>query len=316
MKIARAATAGLVAVVLAGCGAVTGYKIRTAPPPAAHVSSASRPDAIHGRYLGYSVPGFPPDPANLLSLQHGTETQPDLISTYTTVGASFDAEAAWAITSLGALPVIQLDPDRVPLATIASGREDGWLRSYAQSVAAFGQPVVIGFAHEFNGPWWPWSFEHETPKVFVAAWRHIVTVFRQEGASNVIWMWTVNVSGPSTTALAPWWPGSHYVNWVGLDGYFYLPTETFSNVFDPTIGQVQKFTRAPVLINETGANPASGRVRAITNLFKSVASTPEVIGLIWFDYDKFKNHDWRIDDDPAALAAFRRGAVAYLKGNR
>ena len=27
----------------------------------------------------------------------------------------------------------------------------------------------------------------------MAAWRHIVTVFRQQGADNVTWLWTVNI---------------------------------------------------------------------------------------------------------------------------
>ena len=31
---------------------------------------------------------------------------------------------------------------------------------------------------------------------FVAAWRHIVTLFRAEGADNVTWLWTVNQRTP------------------------------------------------------------------------------------------------------------------------
>ena len=32
-----------------------------------------------------------------------------------------------------------------------------------------------------------------------------------------------------------WWPGSSYVNWVGIDGYYYSPSDTFTKVFGGTI---------------------------------------------------------------------------------
>ena len=89
-----------------------------------------------------------------------------------------------------------------------------------------------------NGPWYSWGWTHTRAKVFVAAWRHIVDVFRQQGASNVIWLWTVNVDPPNDNAIqnpARWWPGSSYVNWVGIDGYYYKPSWTFAPLFGPTI---------------------------------------------------------------------------------
>ena len=56
-----------------------------------------------------------------------------------------------------------------------------------------GRAVIIGFGHEMNGYWYSWGYRHTSPAVFVAAWRHIVTVFRQQGADNVTWLWTVNI---------------------------------------------------------------------------------------------------------------------------
>ena len=44
-----------------------------------------------------------------------------------------------------------------------------------------------------NGTWYSWGYQHTSPAAFVAAWRHIVTVFRAVGAWNVTWLWTVNV---------------------------------------------------------------------------------------------------------------------------
>src|SRR6185437_7678694 len=46
------------------------------------------------------------------------------------------------------------------------------------SVRDFGSPVVIGFGHEMNAYWYSWGYRHTPAATFVAAWRHIVTLFR------------------------------------------------------------------------------------------------------------------------------------------
>jgi len=70
-----------------------------------------------------------------------------------------------------------------------------YLRSYADAVIAFGHPVILSFGHEMNGTWYSWGYGHPPPATFVAAWRHIVRIFRAAGAANVTWLWTVIVAG-------------------------------------------------------------------------------------------------------------------------
>ena len=41
---------------------------------------------------------------------------------------------------------------------------------------------------------------------FVAAWRHVVRVFRAAGAANVTWLWTVNTIQGASSSLSQWWP--------------------------------------------------------------------------------------------------------------
>ena len=109
----------------------------------------------------------------------------------------------------------------------------------------FGHAVVIGFGHEMNGSWYSWGYGHVAPSTFVAAWRHIVTLFRSQGAENVTWLWTVNQDRPGTGPVASWWPGAQYVTWVGIDGYYIRPSDTFATVFGRTIDQVRAFTHNP-----------------------------------------------------------------------
>lgn len=96
--------------------------------------------------------------------------------------------------------------------------------------------------------------------MFVAAWRRIVTLFRRLGARNVAWLWTVNTIHPQSGVPfpRPWRPGSSYVNWVGIDGYYLDSSSLFASVFGPTIADACVLTRDPILIAETSAGPAAG----------------------------------------------------------
>lgn len=295
------------AVVPAGCS--TGGQSDTVP-----VSSSSCPShTTSDRYVGFSVPEFPPSPANLTALRQATGIDPTAVSMYISLGSKLDMAAVMSICAQGALPLVEIDSDQAPLSEIASGSADGVLAGYAKSLASLHSPVAVDFDHEFNGSWNAWGFKRQSPADFIAAWQHVVTVFRQNGAANVIWVWNpaVFLSGTSSD-LRSWYPGDAYVTWVGLDGYFTGPESTFSTVFNPALHVVREFTHHQVFIVETGANPASGRVRAIRSLFAGLAETPSVLGFIWFDYDKYVGHDWTINDDAAALSAFRAGARQYM----
>jgi mannan endo-1,4-beta-mannosidase len=296
-------------VAAAGCSAVTGTQPAARPslPPMSAPSPAAR-------YAGFSVPGFPPDPGRLAALEAAAGVRATAVSLYIGLGSPLDTAAVSSLQSSGALPVIEIDSDKVPLAKVADGAGDGALAGYARQVAALRRPVAIDFDHEFNGPWFSWGFRHETAAVFVAAWRRVVSVFRAAGASNVAWIWDPNRGSSVTTALRPWWPGGAWVTWVGIDGYYFTPQATFATVFTPTLAQVRAFTRKPVFIVETGIIASPSRASQITGLFAG-ARKAGVIGVIWFDYSKRSAtgapHDWRIDGAPASLAAFRAGAREF-----
>ncbi len=118
---------------------------------------------------------------------------------------------------------------------IAAGHYDRYLRAFADAVRSFRHPVVIGFGHEMNATWYSWGYGHVPAATFVAAWRHVVTVFRQQGADNVTWLWTIQADIKGSGPIRGWWPGADYVTWVGIDGYYYRPSDTFGTVFGATI---------------------------------------------------------------------------------
>lgn len=80
------------------------------------------------------------------------------------------------------------------LAAIAEGRHDDFIREYAQNCVVFGKPIMLRIMHEFNGVYYPWSGyrNNNDPNLFIAAFRHIVDIFRRQNATNVTFMWSPN----------------------------------------------------------------------------------------------------------------------------
>ncbi len=227
-------------------------------------------------YLGVYADGVPASYTEVTAFANATGARPDVVMYYSGWYVPFPVGFATTAARNGAAPLVQMDPDGIKIAQIASGRYDGYLSSYAENVRAYGHPVILSFGHEMNGDWSSWGYRHTSPAVFVAAWRHIVNLFRALGARNVTWLWTVNIinntKGGNIPSPAPWWPGSSYVNWVGIDGYYLKPSWQFAPLFGPTIGAVRTLTSDPILVAETGATPAADQPAKIANLFAGIRS--------------------------------------------
>ena len=279
----------LLAIALAAV-AVTGALIRltgsviTHPPKEAHASLAALPAA----YLGVFEPGSPPGYGGIADFTQAAGRKPNLVEYYSGWAEPFNTSFAEMISRHGIIPMVQIDPTDASMPAIAAGTYDDYLRSYADSVIDFGHAVVIGFGHEMNAPWYSWGYRHLPPSTFVAAWRHVVTLFRREGADNV--------------------------TWVGIDGYYFNPRDTFASVFGKTIGQVRAFASKPVLLSETAVGPEAGQFAKIQDLFHGMAAY-KTLGLVWFDkaqHGGLSRQDWRIEDSYLAKTSFALGASQQL----
>jgi mannan endo-1,4-beta-mannosidase len=264
-------------------------------------------------YLGVYTEGVPTSYSGVTAFTNATGANPDIVMYYNGWFVPFPAGFATMTANHGAAPLVQMDPDHVKDAAIASGRYDGYLSSYAEAVRAYGHPVILSFGHEMNGNWSPWGYTHASPAAFVAAWRHIVNLFRALGARNVTWLWTVNIINDARSGqidgLDQWWPGSSYVTWVGIDGYYLKSNWQFAPLFGPTISAVRSLTSAPILIAETGALQSAGQPGKITDLFAGIRSYG-LLGFVWFNSTNTIQQHFAINS-PAAFAAFREGASTY-----
>jgi mannan endo-1,4-beta-mannosidase len=277
-------------------------------PPAVHTTL---PQGL-ASYLGVFEDGSPPAYEPVAEFAKAARKQPNLVGYYSGWAEPFAALFAKKIRSHGAIPYVQIDPTLASVPDIAAGHYDLYLRSYADSVREFGHSVVIGFGHEMNSPQEPWGYGHVPPATFIAAWRHVVTLFRGQGADNVTWLWTINADRPDTGPVDSWWPGAKYVTWVGIDGYYYRPSNTFASVFGRTIDQVRAFADKPVLLSETAVGPRAGQFAKIGDLFAGIREY-NTLGLVWFDIvqdDGIYHQNWHIEDSLTAERAFQLGVSA------
>jgi hypothetical protein len=306
--IIAAGALAVAALALAVLATTSGQQVKQSPQQ----SGSGTLPATAGSYLGVYADGVPTSYAGVAAFTNATGIRPRLVVYYSGWLEPFDTAFATTAARHGAVPLVQINPTGVSLADIASGRYDSYLTAYALAVRAYRHPVILSFGHEMNAYWYSWGYGSTSPATFVAAWRHIVTVFRERGARNVTWLWTVNVIEKQQEQIpgpAAWWPGSAYVTWVGIDGYYLEPSSQFASLFGPTIIAVRELTHDPILIAETSAVPAVGQPGKIADVFAGVR-TYGLLGLVWFD--DVTSDDYRITS-PAAIAAFRRAAEADIR---
>jgi hypothetical protein len=317
----RIAAVVAVAALLGGCGAfkpigqASSEPSRHAQPSAANSTPASQAynvsgllDPASGKFLGVEADGAPDSLGPVSSFAAAAGRKPDLLGQYVSWGNAFDAHAASASWSYGAIYYVVWEPYNTSVADIAAGQSNAYITAFATAIRTLNVPVAISFGHEMNGDWYPWGTTGATPAQFVAAWRLIYGLFAGVGASNVIWVWNPNdiVAAPQVQ-LQSYWPGDAYVDWVGITGYFATTgPDTFASLYESTMAEIRRFTSKPFIIAETSVQSGPDEVAEVNALVLAVTSRPAVLGLIWFDYDK-AGVDWGIESRPAVRAAFAAG---------
>jgi len=151
----------------------------------------SKPTPVHamlqpvlGSYLGVYEPGSQAGYRPIAEFAATAGREPNIAEYFSGWAEQFDTSFAMTLHAHGVTPFVEIDPTDASMAAIAAGDYDDYLRSYADAVADYGHPVVIGFAHEMNATWYSWGRGHVPPRTFVAAWRHIVRLFRGQGADD------------------------------------------------------------------------------------------------------------------------------------
>lgn len=219
-----------------------------------------------------------------------------------------------------------LDEGRIPLITwqnhtqtldeIAAGTHDDYIRAWARGVKECKEPVYVRLFPEMNGDWVPWGGDPET---LVRAWRYVANLFAEEGAANVRWVWSPNITDwPRTDAnrMEHYYPGDAYVDVLALDGYNWGEVRdwstwrSFEDIFSEPYERVAKIGPQPVWLAEVASAEKGGDKGAWISDMLSSRAFPRLEAIVWFS--ERKDADWRIHSSPASLGAFRDWFALHL----
>ena len=200
---------------------------------------------------------------------------------------------------------------RYRLSNIIDGKFDPYIRAWAKSLAAWKHPVLLRFAQEMDGNWFPRDdyANGNHPGQFVQAWRHVHDIFQHAGATNVKWVWS-----PAFARSTAQFPGTAYVNVTattcqnGGRPLFARGWQTFAQGCGNAIDRLHTLEPGlPIQLAETAtAEQGGNKTHWIGNMWSYLAARPYVTSMIWFNLVKEAN--WRIDSTPSAERAFAAGA--------
>ncbi len=253
-------------------------------------------------------------------------------------GTAFPRATATWIRDTGAIPFIRLmlrsSPDTTvvehnyTLQRLLDGQFDTALTAWARDAATFGTPLLVEYGTECNGQWFPWNgkwaggdtltgFGDPTrpdgPERFVAAYRHLVTLMRQAGATNITWVWHVNADDDPDVAwnrLELYYPGDDVVDWLAVSAYgAQTPTQSDLSSFRAAMDAVFPRLTAlapnkPIMVAEFGCTAGNPHVTpqawaqaALDDLL--AARWPKVAGVSWW------NEHWNNSDKPGDKTEMR-----------
>jgi hypothetical protein len=218
----------------------------------------------------------------------------------------------------GRVPLVGISPRRkdgsiISWLSIADGSHDADIRSQADALRDAGVPMIVSFHHEADI-----ATGYGTAADFVAAFRHYVSVFRAEQATNIAF---AVVLVPTTFANpTAWYPGDDVVDWIGTDAYNFAACGLGLPVWRSLSQALANFYSwgsprgKPLLLAEWGSaeDPAQPGRKAgwLADAATTLAGLPQIKGAAYFD--RPGSCDWRIDTSSSSLSAFQTLAHSPL----
>jgi mannan endo-1,4-beta-mannosidase len=193
-------------------------------------------------------------------------------------------------------------------AAIASGTQDKVIKAAAKAMRATGTDIMLVPWYEFDQP-----KGHKRwiggPKKVIAAWRHMVTLFRAAGATNVHFVWTPMAFdfGPHAKVDArTFYPGDAYVHWIGADAYNLpgAPFRTQAELLDAAVTFAHAHHK-PFIVGETASLASVAATPGWIEAYGAwAAGHPTVKAVNFFDSISPRGYDFRLVANAALLTAF------------
>jgi cellulose synthase (UDP-forming) len=235
------------------------------------------------------------------------------------------AQALSASARGGTIPLVTIEPfpahggDTSVLEDIALGASDDELLALARVVAdASPQVMLVRWAHEMDlYDLYPWSAGD--PAMYRTAHRHVVSLFRQQGATNVQWVW----SPSGNRGAGVYYPGDDVVDFVGMtvlgdeqwdQNLVDQPARSFAQLMAEKYPEVAAHGK-PMIIAELGVSGTPEHQQEwLAGAARVLAVFPNIRVVSYYNYANAPNNhmptqpDWRIS--PTTFEEFARAVAA------
>lgn len=216
----------------------------------------------------------------------------------------------------------ELDP-RYSLERIINGEYDDSLKIWFGNARDVGSPLLVSFGTEANGNWFPWSgIINGGPWRFAEAYRHVINLSREVGATNITWFFHMNgIVWPKEdwNQYSNYYPGDDYIDWIGVSIYGAQVPGEYARLFTSTLDEIYDELKSvsatkPLAILEfatiesgTGNTKAEWINDAVGNIKNG--NFPRIKAISWWHSNFYQRDgglsDMRLDSSPEALEAYR-----------
>ncbi|MGO9078774.1 MAG: glycosyl hydrolase [Streptosporangiaceae bacterium] len=303
-----------IAAVIAVVVGTALWSYRAEAPQAQRIRDVAAQSAARGSFKYFGV-----ITSDLSRFDNAVGSPADLRGRYLAWGHQLPQGFIESSAREGAQTMIEILPRGILLRKIASGLRDSYLRTLGHEIAAVHavtrRRLLVSFAPEADGKWYTWGQGHVSPHTYVRAYRHVHWLLSRLAGPDITFVWQMSHLFPTSEPLRKLWPGPRYVSLVGIDGYFYVRTDTFRNVMGTSVQAVRRFTHKPIIISETSVGQVAGQTRKIPLLFAGLRQYG-MRGFIWFDHSQNQglyHQDWQLEGHQRALQEMRAGlrSVGY-----
>lgn len=256
-------------------------------PPASGVLVGAWVRKANGQQLPEAVAEF----------EKGVGRRLDIVQNYYPWETPFPTDIDTETLAAGGIPLISWNG--TDSTRITSGSADALIVQRAKAVAALGKPVFLR---------WFWEPDNKkklatagSPEDYIAAWKHIRTVFREQGATNAAFVWCPTSIGFSMDRAQPFYPGDDEVDWLCADGYGSAGGRSFRQVFASFYKWAAPHGK-PIILGEFGVSgDDAGSAKWLRDGFATLTKDmPSVRAVVYFDADVNS-----LRNRPQSLAALR-----------
>jgi len=276
----------------------------------------SRPPQLRERVrFGSYVEGLPHSDQGLLQFEETVGRKMDIISWFAD-WSSVPGADEHRLAATGRPLLVAWEPSEISGDSVLRGAHDDYLIEYARAARSLPTKLYLRMWPEMNASWSEWQPTDRRPTLmdseqqFIGSWRHVVDVFRSEGAENVKFVFNPDASDGAANSNVPGiWPGEDFVDVLGIDGYNWGGDEwrDFSTIFEHMYSQLASLhSTAPVWICEMGCSEGAAESDKVAWLedMLTTRSFGRLDSIVFFNTKK--ERDWRLESSPGALKAAQR----------